>query len=143
MPLQNGRNYGGLPLAGLALVAWAVAGAAPFGPQSKWPRVAGLVGVAILAIGWLWARVAIWFWQARLGYTSIGISADGAWYEFWGLTIPQNVTGTCLAAYTISVILISAVNRRIDLAIGSIGLACILGFLYIFGFALLGFDAFN
>ena len=78
--------------------------------RTSWRRwiAAAMLGLVILGTGWLWARCVIWRFQRLEGFVLIGGASRGAYYEFWGATVPERVTGICLLVYVLFLVVVCA-----------------------------------
>ncbi len=129
-----------VPLAGLAGL-WSRV------PQERpsWRRwiSAAMLGLIILGTGWLWARCLIWHFQRQEGFVAIGGASRGAYYEFWGSTVPERVTGICLLVYVLFLLVVCTRKRRRAFLPLVVSYALGLAAAYIWFFASLGFEAFD
>ena len=107
-----------------------------------WISVA-MVGWIILGSGWLCARCVIWHFQRQEGFVAIGGANRGAYYEFWGATVPGNVTGIGLLVYVFFLVVV-CVSKRRRVFLPAVALyALALAAAYIWLFAALEFEAFD
>jgi hypothetical protein len=129
-----------VPLAGL-LGLWSRV------PEERpsWRRwiSAAMLGLVILGGGWLWARCVIWQFQRQEGFVAIGGAGRGAYYEFWGSTVPECVTGICLLVYALFRVVVCAPKRRRPFLPVAVLYALGLAAAYIWFFASLEFEAFD
>ncbi len=116
-------------------------------PQDRpsWRRwiSAAMLGLIILGTGWLWARCVIWQFQRQEGFVAIGGASWGAYYEFWGATLPERVTGICLLVYVLFLVVVCAPKRRRAFLPVVVLYAFGLAAAYIWFFASLEFEAFD
>jgi hypothetical protein len=125
-----------LPVILLALISWRRLG-------WRFVIVAFTPGFIVLGAGWFWARRMISSFQRREGFIAIGAASRGAYYEYWGVTVPGRVTGLCLVALVASVLVVSAHRRRFDLLWATVGYAFAIAWAYLNLFAGLEFEAFD
>jgi hypothetical protein len=116
-------------------------------PQERpsWRRwiSAAMLGLIILGGGWLWARCVIWHFQRQEGFVAIGGASRGAYYEFWGATVPERVTGICLLVYVLCLVAVCGPKRRRGFLPVILLYAFALAVAYIWLFADLAFEAFD
>jgi len=113
--------------------------------RPSWRRCisAALLGVLILAGGWLWARLVIWHFQRLEGHVVIAGATLRDDYPFWGLLIPSCVTGVCLVVY-VSILACACIPRhRRDLLWLVVGYAAYLSFAWSVLFGDLDLEAFS
>ena len=129
----------GVPATGVILLAQV--------PWKRLPWRFGIVaftpGLIVLGAGWFWARTVISSFQRREGFIAIGAASRGAYYEYWGVTVPSAVTGSCLIALVLPTLVICAIRRRFDLLMGTVGYAFVMVCAYVWLFADLEFEAFD
>jgi hypothetical protein len=118
--------------------------------QVPWKRLPWRFGIAafapgfiVLTGGWLWARSMISSFQRHEGFIAIGAASRGAYYEYWGVTVPSAVTGSCLIALVLPMLVVCAIRRRFDLFMGTVGYALVMACAYVWLFADLEFEAFD
>ena len=133
----------GLPLAGLFGLRARVP---PQRPAWRFGILAVMLGPVILGGGWLWARCVIWSFQRETGAIAIGSASRGAYYEFWGLTVPGAVTGMGLMAYVLWLAIRCMLPRRLGpflLLPVVVAYAFVLAFGWFALFVPLAFEAFD
>jgi hypothetical protein len=101
-----------------------------------------MLGLIILGVGWFWARSVIWYIQWQEGFQLIYIASRGEDYQFWGSTVPRNVTGVCLLVYIVLLASACTARRRGLLPVVA-AYALALAGSYVILFALLEFEAFD
>jgi hypothetical protein len=113
--------------------------------RAKWRYgyMAVMLAWVILGSGWLWARSVIRSFQQREGYIAIGGAARGAYYEFWGWTVPSSVTGICLVTYVSGLAILCLRRRRFVLLLALVGYALLLAYAWLAAFVPLAFEAFD
>jgi hypothetical protein len=144
--LAFGRSLGplALPIIGGGIASWIIKKGTLIDSRSR--RLlfrSAIPGIAILGSGWIWAYSVTRFLQWREGYTAIGNASRGAYYEYWGCTMPAAISGVCYIAYFVGLAVFFSYRRRFDFLLALIGYTCILSFFYIVFYVLLSFDAYD
>ncbi len=98
-----------VPLAGLYGLRSQVP---PQRPTWRFGVSAVMLGLIILGASWFWARSLVWYAQRLERFEAIGNATRGADYQFWGLTLPRNVTGICLLVYIVLLAIACTPRRR-------------------------------
>jgi hypothetical protein len=129
-----------IPLAGLFGL---LAQVPPERPSWRFGISAVMLGLIILGVGWFWARSVIWYIQRQERFEAIGNASRGEDYQFWGLTVPRNVTAGCFLAYLLGLASACTSRRRRGLLLIVAAYAVALSLYHFLIFSFLYFEAFD